>query len=208
MPLWLWIPFIAVSYSIGTAWYLLNALVHASCHIRVEGEEYLQGRPNHIFCSWHTDVGPYIVAFLRLSNQIWISHPVWYMKPIYVVARYVGIKRVLGSAGFGGMQALESILPYLRDGWSTTVFTDGPGGPAKVVKKGVLLMSLKTGIPIIPLRIIASRSCIWSKSWDKKHYPLPFSTITIRYGAPIQVAENIEEAKCQLADALNSMSTV
>jgi lysophospholipid acyltransferase (LPLAT)-like uncharacterized protein len=57
-------------------------------------------------------------------------------------------------------------------------------------------------MPIVPLRFTLSRA--WElATWDRKRLPLPFSTIHVRFGAPLLVDEsNFEDAIRATADAL------
>jgi lysophospholipid acyltransferase (LPLAT)-like uncharacterized protein len=57
-------------------------------------------------------------------------------------------------------------------------------------------------VPIVPLRFTLSRA--WElATWDRKRLPRPFSTIHVRFGAPIFVDEgNFEDAIRATAGAL------
>jgi lysophospholipid acyltransferase (LPLAT)-like uncharacterized protein len=57
-------------------------------------------------------------------------------------------------------------------------------------------------VPIVPLRFTLSRA-LELPTWDRKRLPLPFSTIRVRFGAPIYVEEsNFETAIRATAEAL------
>jgi hypothetical protein len=101
------------------------------------------------------------------------------MKPIHVLLHLMGVKKIiLGSTGHSGRDAAELLVGYLRMGYSTVVNPDGPGGPAFALKKGVLHLSLKSNVPIVPLQF-SSSSCMlqaitlnrhiryWQKRWDE-----------------------------------------
>ena len=90
------------------------------------------------------------------------------------------------STGNGRREAAEEIVTYLESGFSTFITPDGPSGPARKLKKGVLHMALQSGVPIVPLRVTATR-CLRNKSWDRIKQPLPFSTIHVAVGPPIDV---------------------
>jgi lysophospholipid acyltransferase (LPLAT)-like uncharacterized protein len=111
-------------------------------------------------------------------------------------------KVVLGSTGHGGRAAADEITEYLKQGYSTVVFPDAPRGPTFVLKDGVLHMSLKSGVPIAPIRFFVSKY-IELKGWDRKRFPYPFTTIRAEFDHPIQVTEeNFEEARERLREAL------
>jgi lysophospholipid acyltransferase (LPLAT)-like uncharacterized protein len=194
--------FILYGYGVGLAQFAYHCLIHWTCRIRYEGREALPGR-NVIYCVWHGDLQSYFSVFLRHRRHTWMMHPSWYMKPINVCMRLLGIDRIiLGSTGHGGREAAEQLVRELRDGRSTGIAPDGPGGPARVPKRGVFHMAAQTGVPIVPLRFTLSRA--WElATWDRKRLPQPFSTIHVRFGDPIFVdAGNFEDAIRATADAL------
>lgn len=125
------------------------------------------------------------------------------MKPIHVMKKIIGIKELAyGASGHDGKKALNQVLNRLSMGWSTFLTPDGPKGPIKQLKNGVLLMSLKTGTPIIPMSFQVAGN--WRiNSWDKKRYPPFFSTLKVIYGKPIIVtAENFDQLKIQITQEL------
>ncbi len=81
----------------------------------------------------------------------------------------MGVKKIiLGSTGHSGRDAAELLLGHLRRGCSTVLNPDGPHGPAYVLKKGILHLSLKSGKPIVALRFSPSSFRIL-KTWDGKN---------------------------------------
>ena len=50
------------------------------------------------------------------------------------------------------------------------------------MKNGALIISNKTGYPIIPIKIDYSKKKILHKSWDKFEIPLPFSECKVSFG--------------------------
>ena len=81
---------------------------------------------------------------------------------------------IRGSSSKGGKDALEQIINEISNGNSVVITPDGPGGPARGIKNGALIISNRTGYPIIPVKINFSRKKILNKSWDKFEIPLPF----------------------------------
>jgi uncharacterized DUF497 family protein len=124
------------------------------------------------------------------------------MKPIHIGLKLMGVRVLLGSGGEEGRKAANDLVDLLRHGWSTAISPDGPHGPQGVLKSGVLHIALQSGVPILPVRFIASRTFALP-SWDKKPLPLPFSSITVVLGEPIAVGEsNFEEAAKLLTDRM------
>ena len=134
-----------------------------------------------------------------------MNHPIWHMKPVHVMLGLTGVEHIcLGSSGNSGMQALENVVSYLKQGYSTTVASDGPAGPAFVLKPGVLLMSRDAQIPVIALHFSCRR--YWRLGrWDRKIVPAFFSEITIHVGEPVQVNNiNIEASASAITRHLDS----
>jgi lysophospholipid acyltransferase (LPLAT)-like uncharacterized protein len=125
------------------------------------------------------------------------------MKPIHVVLRLMGMKRlIIGSSGEEGRQAADEVARLVKAGYSTTISPDGPYGPPQVLKKGVLHMALKSGVPIVPLTVSASRFVTWP-SWDAKKLPLPFSRIRVIVAKAVLVnRENWEESLARVVSGL------
>lgn len=86
------------------------------------------------------------------------------------------------------------------------MFPDGPYGPPMMIKKGVLLMSMETGVPIIPITFDFSDAHISrAKSWDRKVVVKAFSTVRLKLGKPIYVSkETIDQDMRMLEQALGA----
>ena len=112
------------------------------------------------------------------------------MKPIHVLLRWMGVERViLGSTGHSGREAAEQVVKYLRKGYSTVLTPDGPHGPPFLLKKGILHMSLQSGVPIVAIQLSVSKF-FELKTWDRKRLPYPFAKIRMEIGDPIHITKN------------------
>ncbi len=190
---------------LGFLIFTASVVLHCLCRIRIEGAENLEGRENFIYCMWHDNIFPYFTSFIRHRRpHMWMNHPAWYMKPIHVAIWLTGVKGlVLGSTGNDGQEASVRLVRYLKEGYSTLMMPDGPAGPPKVLKKGVLHMALQSGVPIVPLRILTPRCLVLKNTWEGKRIPLPFSVIQVIYGEPIVVTEsNFDEIERRLVEAM------
>lgn len=203
VPFWLRPVFLVYGYGLGGLFYIYAAIVRCSSSIEYEGAEYLWQDAPHIYCGWHQFMWPHIVAFRSPHRHVWLIHPCWYMKPMHVLLRLIGVERlILGSTGNGGRQAADELLSCLRSGASTALAPDGPAGPARAARKGVLHLAAESGLPIIPVRVDCSHSLqLWG--WDEKVLPLPFGRIRVRFGAPLRIATpDAPEALAALEAAL------
>lgn len=199
-PLWL-----AYSWVVGLSMWLFLFVLQITCKIAIQNHLYFSGQRNYIYSLWHRYWFLWAVSFLRSHRRhAWLQHPSAYMKPIHIGLKLMGIRVLLGSGGEEGRRAVSDLDDLLRQGWSTVVSPDGPHGPHGVLKRGVLHMALQSGIPVVPVRFIASRTFALP-SWDKKLLPLPLSRVTVVFGEPIAVTEsNFEEAAILLADGMTT----
>lgn len=196
--------FLLFGYGVGVLFYAYIRLMHYTCRIQFTGVN-LPVNNSTIYCIWHESLVLYFIAFPKVRKQVWMNHPAWYMKPVHVLLQLTGVEHIcLGSSGNNGKLALQHVIDYLFKGYSTTVACDGPAGPPKELKPGVLLMSRDANVPVIPLHFSCSRSFSIG-GWDKKIVPLPFFTITVNVGEPIQIrADNMDDKKECVIKQLNN----
>jgi len=205
VPAW-WRPFwLAYSWIAGICFWCAWNLLILTCRIRFEGEQHHVGHENYIYSLWHESWFLYFAAFVQSRRRhVWLQHPDAYMKPVHVALRLVGIRFLLGSSGEEGREAARELVNCLRGGSSTAISPDGPHGPCRVLKKGVLHLSRDSGVPILPLHLSTNRAI--RVGWDQKAIPLPWSRITVRYGPPVTVTEDdFERAGRVLADSMSGL---
>ena len=205
---WYWLlPVYIYAYTLACILYLVSLFVHTSSKIIVEGEEYISNtNQNFIFCAWHQFIPSYFAVFIKQDRpHVWMNHPHWTMKPIHIFLSFIGINEiVLGSSGNNGKQALQELSIKIKNGASTYIFPDGPAGPVKEIKQGIIDLAYETGVPIIPVQFVL-KNYIQLNTWDKKKIPLPFSKIIVKYKAPIYVTDNNKnEVKLIIESALNN----
>ncbi len=103
------------------------------------------------------------------------------------VATRFGFGAVRGSSTRGGSKALLAALRVLGQGGIVAFTPDGPRGPRRVLKPGVVAAAQQAGVPIVPLHAVPDRA--WRfRSWDRFCLPKPFARVRIGYGEPIRVA--------------------
>jgi len=202
---WYLKPFFLIwGYALGWMLYGWTLMVRLTCKIKFEGFPSSSANVPLIYCIWHKDLALYFGVFNRVSKQAWLNHPAWYMKPIHVLLHLTGVEHIcLGSSGNDGKLALQRVIKYLKEGYSTLVATDGPAGPVQQLKPGVLWMSRDAHIPVVPIKFICNRG-IRLGGWDKKFVPGLFSEITVIAGQPVQVTEtNIDASQKIIEQFLN-----
>jgi len=180
--------------------YAIVYLFHCSYRYRyvAENSELLEKTgTKYIFAIWHQNL------FAGILAQVGHPHVVIVSKskdadPVAYVCRTRGNVVTRGSSRSkdgrdkGGKQAKDEMIEHIKGGLPGAVTVDGPLGPAKKVKSGILYMARDAGVPVVPY--LAIPQSYWSfNSWDKFRLPKPFSKIIIYYGNPIPVTEEINQ---------------
>jgi lysophospholipid acyltransferase (LPLAT)-like uncharacterized protein len=194
----------------GLALYVYYRICRLTSRIAIEGPGNHDLSQHAIYCLWHESWWSYFVVFRRYrSPHAMMTHPAAYMMPVHVVFRLMGVNPLLlGSSGEEGKQTANAIAHLVQEGYSTTISPDGPHGPARVLKKGVLHMAAQSGVPIVPLSITAFR-IVALPTWDSKRIPLPFNRITVTICKQIHVDyEHFDEAADQIVSALSGRVTI
>lgn len=98
-----------------------------------------------------------------------------------------GFKVRRGSAGNkGAISATLQMLNGLKEGESVAIMVDGPRGPYHEVKKGAIVLSQESGVPIIPVHWFSEQFTFRHlPSWDKMTSPIGYCRILNIYGTPI-----------------------
>ena len=92
----------------------------------------------------------------------------------------------------GGRKALAAMIADLAEHPFAVHVVDGPRGPRGVIKAGLISMAQLSGVPIVPVAISVTRAWVL-KSWDRFLIPKPFSTVFVRWGAPIAVPASLDD---------------
>lgn len=111
------------------------------------------------------------------------------------VTERLGLKVVHGSKGKkGATEATLQMITELKNGKRGAIMVDGPNGPAKVCKDGIVKIAKLAQVPIIPVYMYsANPTCLKFPTWDKFRLPFSFTNLINLYGEPIYVDKNNTE---------------
>ena len=107
------------------------------------------------------------------------------------VALKWGWKMIRGSSKEDGSIAYKEILKTLKTRGSIVFITpDGPTGPPKIPKPGIIRAAQATSAAIIPTSVFATKR--WGfTNWDTFYLEKPFGEIFIHYGDPIYLEKEL-----------------
>jgi lysophospholipid acyltransferase (LPLAT)-like uncharacterized protein len=200
------------------AWCL--RLLGASWRVAEEGEDPLR-RGRAIGASWHRG---FVVAAWRFRG-VGLVIPVSRSRDGDRIAAVLGRlgygPSPRGSTSRGGAAALAGMLRAAAEGRSIGVLCDGPRGPARRCKPGVVLAARETGLDLHAFGVAARPALVFG-SWDRALLPLPFARVRLVIGPPLaipreasreeldawceRVGQEIDRAQARAEAALGSVS--
>ncbi|HXG10493.1 MAG TPA: lysophospholipid acyltransferase family protein [Gemmataceae bacterium] len=106
------------------------------------------------------------------------------------VCRFLGYGVVRGSSTRGGSLALLELMDRCTRS-HLAVTPDGPRGPRRQVKVGIVYLASRTGMAIVPVGVGYTRA--WRfRSWDRFAVPHPFSTVVGVLGPAVRVPAGLD----------------
>lgn len=147
----------------------------------------LLGDQRFVFGFWHEHLLTPAYVCARPDTSVMIgTHSDGEL--IAQVVQKLGMGIVRGSSTRGGANGLLSMI---REGTRHLAITpDGPRGPRRKCRVGIIYLASVTGLPIIPFGL-GYRGYWRAKSWDKFAVPLPFGRIRAVSSHPIYVPRDL-----------------
>lgn len=177
------VPYLVYGYVTLVGWTTRQRVLRGDIPRKVHDE----GR-RFIYAFWHQRQVFFTWSHRNVEAAVLVSKS----KDGEMIARTMELSRigaVRGSSSRGGAAAAREMVEILRGGRDVGITPDGPRGPAREVKEGVLRVAQLSGMPILPIANALSRRVEIAKAWDRFQIPLPFGRSVVIYGEPIRVAE-------------------
>ena len=151
--------------------HLLSAMLirslHATLRVRHVRSENIQRLPQYILAFWHAHLLLMLHSRYRRPIVVMISQS----KDGEYIARvfdHYGVDSARGSSTRGGTSALREMIRAAREGKNVVFTPDGPKGPARVAKEGIVVAAQATGLPIVPVAFAAKKKscCAPGTGWS------------------------------------------
>lgn len=117
-----------------------------------------------------------------------------------------------GSSNRAARTVLRELVRAVKSGQPVILLSDGPLGPARRSKPGIVGLARMTGEDIVPVAVSA-RPSFRLGSWDRTIVALPFARVAMFYGEPIRVppasagdGDLTEKIRQELDCALNELA--
>jgi lysophospholipid acyltransferase (LPLAT)-like uncharacterized protein len=178
-------------------------LIAGSWRISTQHEErwrpLYEARRPIVYLLWHEVLLPLLWHHRRQGVVIVVSEnrDGQYLSDF---ARVLGYRSVRGSSSRGAARALLGAVRELQSGYSVAFTPDGPRGPRRELKPGVVAAAQRGGAVIVPVHARADRA--WRlDSWDRFLIPKPAARVTVSYGRPFEVSPGDEGLAVGLTEA-------
>ncbi len=118
--------------------------------------------------------------------------------------KMIGIGLVRGSSSRNGAGAVRELL-RLPMNTHVVMTPDGPRGPRRTIKPGVVYIAARSGRSIVPTAFTAARAWEIPGRWTTLSIPKPFTTVYAVSAQPIEVSADASQQ--QLAEAETHLQT-
>ena len=169
--------------------WLLNISIASTLRIKAINEPVGQC----LFALWHGQSFPVFFwaqhrKLCLLPVESWRGDTVAYLAERY---GYRSIRLLEKGTPLERSKNLSELIKAIQEGYEVAIAVDGPPPPLvdRKAKPGILYLSRKTGLPIVPVGIGMKRKIILFWRWDRYEIPLPWSEVEIVFGKPFTATE-------------------
>jgi lysophospholipid acyltransferase (LPLAT)-like uncharacterized protein len=175
------------------------ALVRAlfkTCQLRAEPEVpgvnpyETTGENRYLYCVWHDQIVLTVFSG-RPKNMAGLVSGHQDGSFLADAMKLVGITAVRGSSKRGGSRAMGELLQRVRK-YHVAITPDGPRGPRRKLKTGIVFLASHSGRGIIPSVYACRRGWRIQGNWTDMLMPWPFTTIYATGGPPFVVPPNLD----------------
>ena len=166
----------------------------------------LKNNKSVIISVWH---GNLLIPFMHLAknNYYGLAGMNRDAEIISKIGLKLGWKLLRGSSSKKGPEIFTEIVKILNNPPSLVALTpDGPKGPEKIPKPGVIRAAQKTGAVIIPVASCSTKN--WQFiNWHTFFLEKPFGEIYLEYGDPIsfKIDDDFESCEKILIDSMEKI---
>jgi hypothetical protein len=145
--------------------------LHATLRVRHVRAENMEQLDQYVMAFWHAHLLLMLHSRYRRPIMVMLSQSKdgEYMARVF---DHYGAESARGSSTRGGTRALREMIRAARAGKNIVFTPDGPKGPARVAKDGVVLAAQATGLPIVPVAFAAKKKscCAPGTAWSSRSH--------------------------------------
>jgi lysophospholipid acyltransferase (LPLAT)-like uncharacterized protein len=131
-------------------------LLHATLRVRHIDVVKMNALPQYIIAFWHEHLAMMLHSAYRRPIRVLVSQS-RDGELIASALSFYGADVVRGSSTRGATAALRDLIRGARKGANVAFTPDGPKGPRRIAKEGVIYLAQATGLPIVPAAFAAKK---------------------------------------------------
>ena len=191
--------------------YSYLSFVGLTTRLRLEGAGHREalrgGNQRFLYAFWHQRQVFFTFSHRDAGASVMVSRS----KDGELIAETMRLSRIAacrGSSSRGGAAAAREMMLALAEGLDIGITPDGPKGPARQVKPGVIFLAQKLKIPILPVTNALSCKLELKRAWDRFQFPLPFGRAVVKYAPPIWVgpSDDLDAKAAEVKAALDAIT--
>ena len=141
-------------------------VLHATLRVRHVAAANIESLPQFIMAFWHEHLLLMLHARYRRPVEVLVSRS----RDGELIAstfRFYDVRVARGSTPRGATAALRQMIRDARAGTNLAFTPDGPKGPRREVKEGLIYAAKATGLPIVPVAFAAKKKsfCTPGTAW-------------------------------------------
>lgn len=154
-----------------------------------------------LFALWHGQTFP-LFYWARHRKLCFFPTETWRGDVLAFLAKKYGYRTIRypeEGTPLERAKYLAELQQTIKAGYDAAIAVDGPPPPLKwhKAKSGILFLSQKTGVPIVPVGIELGRKIVLFWRWDRYEIPLPFSEVKIIFGKPFVAEEGVTTSELE-----------
>jgi lysophospholipid acyltransferase (LPLAT)-like uncharacterized protein len=147
------------------------------------------GARRYLYCVWHDQIAT-TVFFGRPKHSAGLVSRHQDGSYLADAMQIAGIVPIRGSSKRGGAQAVRQMLEAARE-LHIVITPDGPRGPRRQLKDGIVFLASHSGRSIIPAAYACRNGWRIRGNWTDLLLPKPFTTVFVIGGAPFEVPPDL-----------------
>jgi lysophospholipid acyltransferase (LPLAT)-like uncharacterized protein len=153
------------------------------------------GDNRYLFCVWHDQIVMTVFSG-RPKNMAGLVSGHQDGSYLAEAMKLLHITPVRGSSKRGGSRAMGELLKRARE-YHVAITPDGPRGPRRKMKTGIVFLASHSGRGIIPTAYVCRRGWTIRGNWTDMMIPFPFTEIYASGGPPFYVPPGIEREELE-----------
>ncbi len=189
--------------------WLFNFLICSTLKYKVTNEPAGQS----LFAIWHGQSFP-LFYWAQHRKLCLLPIETWRGEILAYLAKKYGYRTVrIQEKGtpLERSKSVSELLSVIKEGAEAAIAIDGPPKPIiyHKAKSGILYLSWKTSLPVVPVGIRMKKKITFFWRWDRYEVPLPGSEVEIKFGKPFLANEKtttpeLEELLSRLSEGPQS----